>query len=120
MNHTNNFCSAGEFRSGGSCLLRIRFLDDCAGLRLAMERQAQRMEAAESAQQGACGMGPRQECSDLTSTALSEASLYRELQNRYRLCQQRSLTAYPFSGFGFGGYSSGLLFDPMGMDLDYP
>jgi len=109
----------GSFRSGGACLLQIRFLDDCAGLRMAMERQAQRMQAAESAQQDACSASQRQECSDLTSTMQSEASLYRELQDRYQFCRQRSLTAYPFNGFGFGVYSSGL-FDSLAFDFDYP
>lgn len=118
-NHTNNFCSPWEFRSGGACLQQVRFLDDCIGLRMAMEQQAQRMQAAQAAQLSACGAGPREECSDLTSTALSEAHLHQELQRRYELCRARSLSVYPFSGFGYGGYSSGL-FDPLGMDIDYP
>jgi hypothetical protein len=86
---------------------------------MAMEQQARRMQAAEAAQQSAFSTGSRQDCSDLTSTWQSEASLYRTLQDRYRLCQQRSLSVYPFSSFGGLSYSPGLLFDPLGMDLDY-
>jgi hypothetical protein len=78
------------------------------------------MQAAESAQQSACSAGHSQECSDLASTAQSEASLYRSLQERYRMCQQRSPMAYPFGGYGRWNYSSGLLFDGLEMDLDYP
>ena len=117
--HTNNFCSRWDIWSGGACLLQTRFLDDCSGLRMAMEQQARRMQAAEAAQQSAFSTGSRQDCSDLTSTWQSEASLYRTLQDRYRLCQQRSLSVYPFSSFGGLSYSPGLLFDPLGMDLDY-
>jgi len=118
-NHRNNFCSASELWSGGACLLQTRFLDDCSGLRMAMERQAQRMQAAESAQQSACTTNSRQGCSDLTSTAQSEANLYRALQDRYRLCQQRALPVNPFGRAAVWSYSHGLLFDPLSFDLDY-
>ena len=118
-NHRNNFCSASELWSGGACLLQTRFLDDCSGLRMAMERQAQRMQAAEAAQQSACTTSSRQGCSDLTSTAQSEANLYRTLQDRYRLCQQRTATANPFGRAAVWSYSRGLLFDPLYFDLDY-
>jgi len=100
----------------------MHFLDDCSGQRRMMEREAQRMQAAEAAQQSACSSAARQDCSDLTSAAESEGNLYRTLQSRYRMCQQRSLGAFPFIGFGVGAYSAGLFFDSMvdsvGMDLD--
>jgi hypothetical protein len=117
--HRNNFCSTSELWSGGACLLQTRFLDDCSGLRMAMERQAQRKQAAESAQQSACSTTSRQGCSDLTSTAQSEANLYRALQDRYRLCQQRALSVNPFGRAAVSSYSHGLLFDPLSFDLDY-
>jgi len=121
--HTRrNYCSASEIWGGGACLLQIPFLDDCSGLRRMMERQAQRMQAAEAARQSACSTAARQDCSDLTSAAESEGNLYRELQSRYRMCQQRSLGAFPFIGFGVSAYSAGLFFDStfdsVGMDLD--
>jgi hypothetical protein len=118
-NHRNNFCSTSELWSGGACLLQTRFLDDCSGFRLAMERQAQRMQAAEATQQSVCTTGSRQDCSGLTSTAQSEASLYRALQDRYRLCQQRTQTVNRFVRPAVWSYSHGLLFDPLEMDLDY-
>jgi hypothetical protein len=114
--HTHTFCPAGEIWSGGACILQVRFLDDCSSLRLLMERQAQSMQAAESARQGACSAGSTQECATLDSTAQSEANLYRTLQDRYRLCLQRSRTAYTFSGFPFKGYSTGIWFEPFGID----
>jgi hypothetical protein len=84
-------------------------MDDCLGQRRIMEQQARRMQAAEEAQQRTCASGSSQDCSGLTGTAQSEANLYRTLQDRYQRCVQRSQTAYSFTGFGFGGYSSGLL-----------
>jgi hypothetical protein len=113
----NNFCSAREIWNGGVCLLQTRFVDDCSGLRFAMERQAQRMQAAESAQQSACASAATQECSDLTNTSLAETSLYRALQSRYRQCRQ-SITAYPFGGTAVWSYASGLSFDGLVTDGD--
>lgn len=115
--HRNNFCSAREIWNGGTCLLQTRFGDDCSGLRFAMERQAQRMRAAESVQQITCASAATQECSDLTNTSLSETSLYRALQSRYRQCRQ-SITAYPFGGTAVWSYASGLSFDALVTDWD--
>lgn len=118
-NQTRTFCQAGEFSSGGACLLQTRFMDSCSGQRRVMEQQARRMQAAESAQQSACASGSMQDCSNSTGTAQSEANLYRTLQDRYQTCRQRSQAAYPFTRFGFSGYSSGLLFDPLEFDVNY-
>ena len=121
MNQTvraNYFCSRQAFAIGSSCLLQSRFLDDCSGLRMAMERQERSMRTAEAAQQSGCATGPGQECSDLTNSAQSEGRLYRELQSRYQLCRQRSLTASPLGGYG--GYPSGPVWNPLSIDMDYP
>ena len=118
-NHTYNYCSRNAFAIGGSCLLQLRYLDDCTGLRMAMERQERSMRSSEMEQQNACAAGPGQECADLTNRAQSEGSLFRELQSRYRMCRQRSLSGYPFGGYRLGGYSSGLLLDPMEVDAEY-
>lgn len=112
-------CQAGEFSSGGDCLLQTRFMDNCLGQRRIMEQQARRMQAAESAQRSACASGSSQDCSNLAGTAQSEANLYRTLQDRYQTCQRRSQATYSFTGFGFSSYSSGLLFDPLEFDVTY-
>lgn len=83
-----------------------------------MEQQAQRMQAAEAAQ-NACSATATQDCSGLTTAAQSEGSLYRTLQDRYRRCQQRSLGAFPFPAFGFSSYSAGLMFGSLEMELDH-
>ena len=98
---------------------RITFPMTATRERVAMERQAQRMHAAEAAQQSACSTGSRQECSDRTSASQSETSLYRTLQARYRACQQRSLGVNPFGHSASAGYSQGLSFYPLEFDLDY-
>ena len=124
--HRHNFCSQREIWSGGTCLAGTNFLDNCSGLRLAMEHQAQRMQAAQASQQQACAdstqVAPTQECSALSRTAQSEASLYRSWQERYNRCQQGSRTAYPFrvSGIQTLRYSRGELIEPMAMEWSYP
>jgi len=118
--HKHHWCSAGEVWNGGACLMQTPFLDDCAGLRMTLQRQEQRMRAAQLEQRNACTGGLTQRCSDLSSAAQSEAGLYQTLQNRYQTCMQRSLARYPLNGFGFGGHSAGLPFAPLQMELDYP
>jgi len=130
IRHQHTHCTSGEIWNGGSCLLQTQFLDSCNALRMAMQRQEQRMRAAESQQQSACSLGSSQACMDSTSAAQSEAGFYRTLQERYQRCMQRSRAAYPSAGFGFGfgsgrgfgfgGYSSGLLFDPLDLQFNYP
>jgi len=119
VNNSYNYCSRGEIWSGGNCLLQTRFLDDCSGLRLALDQQAQRMQAADSGQRGACSQGATQECSELTGKAQSEASLYRSLQERYRQCQLRSYSAFPYGSFGYGSPWVEWLFDPQYFGADY-
>jgi hypothetical protein len=79
---------------------------------MAMEKQAQRMRAAEAEQQSACASASPA-CSDLTTKSQSEANLYRVLQERYNQCRQASPSAYPFGGYAFSSTLSGLWFDPM-------
>jgi hypothetical protein len=128
IRHQRNYCPSGEIWNGGECLLQTQFLDSCNGFRMAMQRQQQRMQAAESARQSACAAGSSQGCLDSTSAAQSEAGLYRTFQARYQRCMQQSLGTYPFAGFGFGyghrfgfsGYSSGVLYEPLDLQFDYP
>jgi hypothetical protein len=111
-NYGHRGCAAGEGWNGIACLEQNHFPYDCGSQRTAMEQQAQRMHAAESAQQRACSTGSKQDCSDLTSTSQNEASLYRNLQAQYRSCQQRGRTVTPFGHSAGAGYSQGLSFDP--------
>ena len=119
VNNVHNVCSFGQAWSGGACQWQNRPLDNCAGLRFSLQRQAQRMRAAEGERQNACSTGGSQECSDLTSTAQSEASLYRNLQERYRMCQQRSPSGYSYGGYGHWNDSPNRLLDPFDFELDY-
>jgi len=118
VNRIHNLCRWQDISGGNTCLLQLHFADDCGALRMSMERQQRSMQLAESAQQNACSSGARQECSDATSAAQSEGSRYYDLEQRYQMCRRRSPTGFPFRG-GFGGYSAGLLSDPLRMDLGY-
>jgi hypothetical protein len=97
-------CGTGEFRNGSACLQQT-FLDDCSALRMMMERQAQHAQETEAARQNACSTDPQQ-CSASTSSADSEASLYRNLQARYQTCQRKGPTAIPFTSFAARSYSA--------------
>jgi hypothetical protein len=97
-------CGTGEFRNGSACLQQT-FLDDCSALRVMMERQAQHAQETEAARQNACSTDPQQ-CSASTSSADSEASLYRNLQARYQTCQRKGPTAIPFTSFAARSYSA--------------
>jgi hypothetical protein len=110
-------CPAGEVWANGACLQQTWYQDECGGLRTMMDRQAQRMQAAEQDRQISCALGPWQQCSDSTGSAESEGGFYRELQNRYQACQRRSPTALPHNGFRVPRYSAGVSFDSLGMGL---
>jgi hypothetical protein len=83
-----NLCSHAQIWSG-TCQ-QTRFLDDCSGLRAALQRQTRRLEAAAAARQNACSFGATQECADLASQVDSEASLYGALQQKLNQCVARS------------------------------
>jgi hypothetical protein len=84
-NHScHNQCSHGEIWNGGSCLYHTRFLDSCFAQRTALERQAQRVQGAETARRNACANGPAQDCSEATGTWQSEENLRRNLLARYQ------------------------------------
>lgn len=110
-------CPAGEYWAGGGCLQQTWYQDDCGGLRTMMDRQAKRMREAEQDRQISCALGPRQQCSDFTTSAESESGFYQELQNKYQACQRRSPTGPRYNGFRVPGYSAGLSFDSLGFGL---
>jgi hypothetical protein len=110
-------CPAGESWTNGACLQQTWYQDECGGLRTMMERQSQRMHAAQLDRQITCSLGPWQQCSDLTSSAESEAGFYQQLQNRYQACQRRSPAPLPHNGFRVPGYSAGHSFDSLSFEL---
>jgi len=107
-----DYCSREQIEGGSSCLLQIRFLDECSGFRAALDQQAQRRQEADSAQQGACSPGATQDCSELSSKAQSEANLYHALQERYRQCQLQSYNRFPIGNYVYGSRWPVWLFDP--------
>ncbi len=120
VNNTRHYCSSGEVWSGGACLQHTRFLDDCAGLRMTMLQQMQRMQSSDLLRESACAAGPTQSCTDFTNASQSESGFYRTLQERYRMCLQRPMTAYPFGNFGFRGYWAGGPIESWQMGLSFP
>ena len=111
---TGNVCSHRQIWAGGECLAQTPFIDHCSALRMQLERQAQRMQAAQSTQQNACVHGRSQACSNAAATYQSEEGFYRSLQERYRRCLGGSyaLRTNPVPG-------TALSFDPLRVELDY-
>lgn len=108
-----NPCSGWEMWRGSSCVANTHFLGDCSGLRMAYERQLQRLQAGDTELRQACAAGVSLQCDELSAKWQSQSSLVRALQQRYLQCQQRSV-AYPYAGFTFGSYLAGPRFDPLG------
>ena len=120
VHHTHNVCAPWQYWNGGVCIAQASLPDDCSGLRQALAQQNQRGQAAQVEQESACSAGPSQDCSDKAYTAQGESSRYHALQEQYRMCQQRSVSSYPFGRHAVGNYSRrGLLFDPLEMGVDY-
>lgn len=109
-----NYCSSSEVWNGGACLAQTPLVDDCLALRTALEQRRRKMQLSESAQQNACAAGPGQACAEMTSAAQSETSFLQTLQNKYAMCRQHSLTAYPLSGPRGSSDSSRLSLAPSG------
>ena len=97
----------------GNCQFQTEFLDDCGGLRWALDQQLRRMQAAESAMQSGCGGAATQRCSETIAAWSSQSGLHRALQARYRSCLAGTANLYPFGGRMIVGYGGGLLFEPL-------
>jgi len=121
VSRVRDVCSSWEVWNGGACLLHSHFLADCNSLRMALEQQERRMQAAESAQRNACGTGETQECSGARDQWRSEQSFYQSLQMRYRQCQQQSVShdPYSFGGHFFSMHEPGMFLDPLPTNLKY-
>ena len=113
----DNYCSRDELWSGGSCLLHTYFLPDCSGLLMALQRQEQRVQAADSIRQSACMNGATPECLGATRERESEENLYQSLESRYRRCQTSAGNAYFLGGHASSGHASSLWIDPSRLDL---
>jgi hypothetical protein len=111
-----SLCTHAEIWAGGPCTLQIHVLDDCSGLRMAMERQARRMQAAEEARQNGCSNAASQECTNLTSWTQKETSLYQTLQQRFNQCQARSQRSQLYRNNLFPSHD----FRDFGVDMDRP
>jgi len=85
---------------------------------MALERQAQRVQNAEAARQGACANGPRQECSEASSTWQSEESLRQNLLRRYQQCQMQARPMYS-TQYSPWRYDSMPWFDSLQFNKDF-
>jgi hypothetical protein len=111
-------CALGEIWNGNACVYGTHFLDGCIALRMALDRQVQRVQNAEAARQRACASGPVQECSEARVTWQSEQNLHQNLLKRYRQCQMQSMPMY-WAQYGPWMYDSARWFDSLQFNLDF-
>jgi hypothetical protein len=102
-------CIPGQIWNGTSCVYGTGFLDRCIGLRMALERQAQRVQSAEAARQGVCANGPMPECTEANAAWQSEESLRQNLLRQYQQCRVQQ----------YGAYDSTLRFDWLHSNADF-
>lgn len=114
-----NVCSHREIWNGGACIGQTPFLDPCLGFRAALDRETQRMQAAQSEQQNACAQAESQACSEATAAFQNEASVYRLLEEKYRQCRLNSRSAYSTRMSGFPRYGLEASFDPLRFEMEY-
>ena len=111
-------CSAGEIWNGSACIYQTRFWDNCFALRRDLNRQEQRVQAAESLRRSACANGPVQECSEATASWQNQENSRQGLLALYQQCRMRSFAANS-AGFGLTVYDSTPWFDYLRFDLRY-
>ena len=111
-------CALGQVWNGTSCVYDTQFLDRCIGLRMALERQAQRVQNAEAARQRACANGPRPECSDASASWQSEENMRQNLLRRYQQCRIGTVPMYS-SQYGSWRSDSTRWFDSLSFNADF-
>jgi hypothetical protein len=109
-----NQCSHAEIWSG--VCRQTNIVEDCSGLRAAMERQALRMQAAEAARQNACSSIFTEQCTDLAGKAQSEVSLYGALQQKFNQCMEHSGRSQAYRNNLFSPHD----FRDFGVDMNRP
>lgn len=84
--------------NSGICTSPTPIIDTCDALLAEMQRQEQRMQAAQAAERSACSQGVSQACSDATTTRQNEESRYQSALDGYRRCQMGGAVGYRFPG----------------------
>ena len=116
IRYRDHVCSTGMFWNGAGCFGQSHFLDYCSAERQAMDRQAERLNGAQSLELSACANTNSSACVEATGNRQKEESLYRQLKERYQQCMRRSPNTFSLSGRMLSSYRRGLNFDPQLLD----
>lgn len=116
VRNRNHWCSTGFMWNGGGCYVQSEFLDYCSAERLAMNRQAERLNGAQSLEMSACANSTSNECFDARGNRQQEERVFRDLQTRYQQCMRRSPNTFSLGGRTLSSYRRGLNFDPTMLD----
>jgi len=110
--YAHNECRYPEVWSGGRCGAPMMVLDPCSALLREMQRQADRMQAARTAEQNACLQSQLQACSEAAAARQSEEGGYQMALGRYRRCISGSALNHASSGAVLLRQRSGLAESP--------
>lgn len=119
LHHARGECRYPLFWTGSSCLASTPAYDLCGALLRESQRQGERMQAAQTAEQNACSQGQSQTCSEATASRQNEESLYRSALDRYRRCRMGGAISYRFTGSGLQDIRGGLSYDPFELESRY-
>ena len=114
-----NECRYPDIWNGGLCAPPMLVFDTCSALLREMQRQEQRMQAAQASEQSACAQSQSQTCSDQTARRQNEESLYQSALNNYRRCRMGGAVNDRFSGRAFPGYGAWSSYDPFRLEWRY-
>jgi hypothetical protein len=117
--HRQNECRYPGVWNGGLCTPPMLIGDTCSALLREMQRQEQRIEAAEASEQSACAQNQSQACSEQTARRQNEERLYQSALNNYRRCRMGGAVNYRFSGSTVPGYGAWSSYDPFRLELMY-
>lgn len=116
IRNRNRWCSTGFMWNGSGCYAQSEFLDYCSAERFAMNRQAERLNGAQSLELSACSNSTSNECFDARGNRQQEERMFRDLQARYQQCMRRSPNTFSLGGRTLSSYRRGLNFDPTMLD----
>lgn len=119
VHHVHDECRYPLFWTGSSCLAFTPAYDLCGALLRESQRQGERMQAAQTAEQNACSQGQSQTCSEATASRQNEESLYQRALDRYRRCRMGGSVSHHFTGSGLPDIGGGLSYDPFRLESRY-
>lgn len=116
--YVRNECRNPGVWNPGGCFPLTPGIDTCDMWLREMQRQAQRVQAAQASEQNLCAQGLSQECSEATATRQQEERNYQLALGRYQNCRMGETVGFRFAN-RFPGFREGAWYDPFRLELAY-